>query len=445
MSLTLRYKKFLPDWEVLGPGPSPVHALQLMSEGKTKLQSVANNVAAKNRWLTAYNAKATKRFKAIAKIWNTDYNITNIGPDTNKLLLVSNGGFMVQSAVATQSTTLVRNPRYNSGPKFTGNVKKVVFRYIGDGTAAAQALKNREIDIYQGQPTAEAVAQLKAIRTAKVIGGTNSCYEHVDLTIGALEGSTYDGLWQGYSTRSKELRTAFLLAFPRQEIISKLIKPINSKAVVLDSVFTLPGAPGYAEIAAGSGIKKYTTGTQADRTAQALALVKKYFPNTSAANPTVDVRLLWGSPTNQRRSAQSQIIKAAVAKAGFNITNNAAGDAGWGGKLGSETYDVAFFAWCPTSLSQTGTNANFESTGSNNYQGYNNPAMDTILKKFEGSLTLSQLKANYVAAEKLLVEDAATLGIFQHPQATAHNALLKNVKPAPLSPNLVWNFWQWAY
>jgi len=48
MSLTVRYKGKLADWDVYGPGPSPVHTLILLSEGKTALGTVAENEAARN-------------------------------------------------------------------------------------------------------------------------------------------------------------------------------------------------------------------------------------------------------------------------------------------------------------------------------------------------------------------------------------------------------------
>ena len=64
---------------------------------------------------------------------------------------------------------------------------------VGDGTAAAQALANKEIDIYQGQPTADAVAQLKAISGVTVIGGTSSCFEHVDVRQGSINDTDYTG------------------------------------------------------------------------------------------------------------------------------------------------------------------------------------------------------------------------------------------------------------
>ena len=192
-----------------------------------------------------------------------------------------------------------------------------------------------------------------------------------------------------------------------------------------------------------SGVSKFTAGTQESRTAAALALVKKHFPTASADNLVVKVRLLWGQPSNTRRASSAALVKAALAKAGFDV--DATGTSGWSGFLDSNNYDAQFFAWCPTSTSQTGTNANFQSDGSNNFLGYNNPAVDDILKSLEQKLTPAQITAKYLAVEKYLVADALTLPIFQHPAATAVNSALKNVKPAPLSPTLVWNFWEWKY
>jgi peptide/nickel transport system substrate-binding protein len=71
--------------------------------------------------------------------------------------------------------------------------------------------------------------------------------------------------------------------------------------------------------------------------------------------------------------------------------------------------------------------------------------MDKILDKLETKLTPAQVIAQYKAADKLIADDAITLPIFQHPAVTAHNAALKGVKPAPLTPNIVWNYWEWSY
>jgi len=47
MSVTLRFKQKIANWDQYGPGPSPVHALVLMSEGKKELQSASENLRQK--------------------------------------------------------------------------------------------------------------------------------------------------------------------------------------------------------------------------------------------------------------------------------------------------------------------------------------------------------------------------------------------------------------
>jgi peptide/nickel transport system substrate-binding protein len=449
MSVTVRYSSFQPDWEIMGPGPSAVHTLVLMAAGKKKLGTASENLAAKETFLKAYNSRNTNSLKAMGKIWSYDYNIKTIDSSTNPLLLVSNGGFMPKSAVADQSITLVANPRYNSGPKMSG-MKTLVYRFMAEA-AAAQALANGEINVYKGQPTADSVASLKAMSGVTVIGGTDACYEHVDLRHGAGVGedTDYTGPFATSNNATKnakarDLRTAFLLAYPREEIVEKLIKPINSRAVVVNTSFKMPGETGYNDIVKGSGVSKFTAGTQESRTAAALALVKKHFPDAAAGSKSVPVKMLWGALSNSRRAASFELAKAAVAKAGFELTNPSY-TGGWSGHLDSNKYDAQFYAWCPSSVSQTGTNANFLSDGSNNSLGFANAQLDTILRSLEAKLTPAQITAKYTAADKIIVAEAVSLPIFQHPAATAFTTGLKGIKPAPLTPNIVWNYWEWKW
>ena len=449
MSVTIRYSSFQPDWEIMGPGPSAVHTLELMADGKKALGSASANLAAKAQFLKDFTSKNTTRLKAMGKIWSYDYNIKTINSSTNPLLLVGNGGFVPKSAVADQSITLVANPKYNSGPKMNG-IKTVVYKFMAEA-AATQALANHEIDIYQGQPTADSVAALKAMSGVSVIGGTNACYEHVDLRLGAGVGETtdYTGPFATSNNATKnnkarDLRTAFLLAYPRQEILDKLIKPINSSAVVVNTSFKMPGETGYNDIIKNSGVSKFTAGTQASRTAAALALVKKHYPEAADGSKSVPVKMLWGALSNTRRASEFALAKAEVAKAGFDLTNPSY-SGGWSGHLDSNVYDAQFYAWCPSSVSQTGTNANFLSDGSNNSLGFANAQLDAILHSLEGKLTPSQITAKYTAADKIIVAEAVSLPLFQHPAATAYTTGLKNVKPAPLTPNLVWNYWEWKW
>jgi peptide/nickel transport system substrate-binding protein len=441
MSVTVRYKGKLADWELYGPGPSPVHALVLMADGKKALGTAAENTAAKARFLADFKTKDTADLKKIAAVWSKDYNIKAVDSSTNPLLFISNGGFIVKSAIANQSVTLTLNTKYNSGPKMSGGVDTVVFKYISDGNAASQALANGELDLYQGQATADAVAALKQIKGVTVVGSVASIYEHWDLRVGAAQGQPeYNGVFKfSDGQKSLDLRRAFLMGIPRQEIVDKLIVPINSQAKVLNSVFAQHGMDIYDQIERANG-SSFFRGDQASLNKRAAALVKKWYPN-AVQNPIKVKVLVPGN--NARRAAQFALAQANLRKIGFDLVGDV--QASWSPRIANTEYDVVFFAWVQNSTAQAGTNANWLADGSNNRTGVNIPALDRILKSVTVPLSRTVLAQRYISAERILMDQALTIPVFQHPAVTAYNSALKNVKPAPLSPTLVWNYWEWDY
>jgi peptide/nickel transport system substrate-binding protein len=444
MSITVEYGTKVPDWRLLSPGVFPVHTLMMMAEGKTKLGTLAENNAAKERFYKAFDTYNTASLKKMGAIWSKDYNINKVDASTNPLLLVGNGPFMIKSAVPNGAVTMVRNPKYNSGPKVKA-LQRVVFKVIGDGTAAAQALKNGEIDVYAGQPTADAVAQLKAMAPAvKVIGGDQAVYEHLDLRVGPAYGTQepYNGPFAGMSQKAKDLRTAFLLAYPREEIIAKIIKPINPTSSLMNSLMVFNSEPAYKDIVAKSGVSKYTEGTQASRTAAALALVKKHFPSAAAGSGSVKIKLLFGAPSNSRRVSQAALAKAEWAKAGFDV--DVTPTAGWSSFLEDPKFDAAFFAWVKSAAFQSGNVGTYETQA--NLQGYSNATIDKIYKELGATpMTPAQIADRFLKVDQELMKDAVTLPVFQHPSANGVNAKLQGVAPSPFSPNLVWNLWDWSF
>lgn len=440
MSVVIEWKKFFPDWEIYAPGVSPVHALVAMAEGKTKLGTNANNVANKNKFLRAYIAKDTDMLTKIGKIWSNSYNVTEVNEKTNPLLLVANGAMQVESIVKNQRVTMKLNPRYNSGPKTSG-IEKIVYVTIPDSTAAAQALANKEADYYSALATADSVALLNKIKGITLDGTPEATYEHVELRSGAAPGGKpYTGPFAGMSQKAKDLRTAAFLAWPRQEIIDKIIKPVNSKAVVMNSLQYFPTEPNYGKMIAASGFDKFTEGTQSQRTAKALALVKKYFPDAKAGSNSVKIELLYN--TSARRASQAALVKAELAEAGFQVNLNPKSN--WGALLTDSTYDAAFYAWGKGSLLQTGNFASYKSADSDS--GYENARVDALIEELEvGNFNDAERYARYLAIEKIMAEDAVSIPIFLWPTLTAINSDLKGVSPAPLVPNGLWNFWDWKY
>jgi peptide/nickel transport system substrate-binding protein len=441
MSLTLQWKQKIANWDLFGPGPSPVHTLVLMAEGKKALGSVKDNEAARDRFLAAFNSKNTAVLKAIGKVWSEAYNITEVNDKTNPLLFVGNGGFLVDSAVTKSSVTLKKNPKYNSGPKLDGSIDTVIFRFIGDSTAAAQALANGELDVYSGQPTADAVAALKKISNVTVKGGIAATYEHWDTRVDAAPGQpAYTGLFKGHGGKGADLRKAFLLSIPREEIVEKLIRPINPDAVVLGSTFLSPGQAGYDRLVANNGSSFYV-GPQDVLNAKASRLLKKHYPSASASKPVKVNVLVPGN--NARRAAEFALAKANALKVGFDLVGDV--QAAWGTKIQNSEYDAVFFGYGATSTAQTGTNPNFATGGGNNRMGVSLPVLDKILEGLQPPLSNTALVSKIIAAERIIHNEGLSVGVFQFPAVTAYNKNLKGVKPAPLSPNLVWNYWEWAY
>ncbi len=442
MSLTIEYDTAIPDWEINAPGPAPVHALVHMAEGKKTLQSAAANLAAKAKFEKAFYSYDKKLMAAMGNVWSNDYNIKEVNASTNPLLLVGNGAYILKSVVSNGTITLVENPRHRtnpSGPK-TNGIKTIQFRIIDNATAAAQALRNQEIDIYSGQPTADSVALLRAIPTAKVIGGSSSFFEHIDLKIAKSTGAKdeYTGPFAGDSQKAKDLRTAFLLAYPRDEIVEKIFKPLNPASVRMDSPIVFPSEPGYKEVIAKSGVSRFTTGTQATREAAALALVRKH----SATD--VKINLLWGNPNNTRRADIMQLVIAAGKRAGFDIS--APGVQGWSAFRDDNKWDAHHYAFGKTALDQKGNASLYCTVCTSNFLGNSNPKIDAAEKKLGATLlNAKQRLEQYTIVEKELYDNSVTLPIVQFPEVAGVNSKLQNVKPGPLSPQVVWNFWEWRY
>jgi peptide/nickel transport system substrate-binding protein len=434
-SVTWTFSKFDSGWELFFGIQKPVHALTQLAYPKD------SNSAAKARFLKAVKAKDWKTLKAIAEKWNNAYNFIDtqaINARTNPKLLVSAGAYIVKSSVPGKTFTLVENPRYNSGPK--PKIKTIQLVTIPDATAMAQALANREVDIIAPQATAALVASLKKQKNTTVYGFGGAVYEHLDIY---PNGPAFAGM---SNAKKLDLRKAILLTVPRQEIVDKLVKPINPRAKVLDSITPYFNAsPNHAKMAATNGVKPYQA-TETRRLAQAKALLEKHGYSTTNK---FKINLHWGGPTNERRANTAALMVAAAAKVGIEIVNKP--DATWSQNLyGLAGQDAEFYAWAQTStlynsLLNIYGSVNGEARDQNSI-GWINATVEKNLKRHQDeALTADQAFTVNSNFEKQYYKDAVGLPLFQWASVIAANKTLKNVKPSALSPQVVWNYWEWSY
>ena len=447
LSLTVRFDKPLPDWELLAPGPSPVHAMVLMAEGKKGLQSVSANIAAKNRFKSWFLQK-NPRLETVGKIFTKSYDVTKVDASTNALLLVSNGGFIVSKFTYGDSMTLVRNPKYSSGPAMqtVNPVNTVVIKIINDNTAMVQALRNGDIDVYyNSNPTANDKLALEALPNAVTSAKTGGVYSHLSLrTAPAPGGAPYTGIFAGDSQKAKDLRKAFLLATPRQQIVDTLVKPIKSDATPLDTQFIFQGTPAYKTITGGSGVAEFSAGTQAERTAKALALVKKHYPNASATNPGPTINFMHANTVLRNNIAK--LMAAEITKAGFEFKDNASADLFGLKDNQNSKYDAFMYGYGLTSISQSSATGNYKSTGTNNVFGWNYPDLDKVLESLEGDiLTPAEITAKRLAADKIIIANAMGLPLFANSVLASYSKELKGIDIAQIGNNVTWNFFEWSF
>jgi len=421
-SITLVYDSPFVDWEIALAAPMvPAHVVAMHALDITDAQE------AKDTLIKALQDKDTETLKPIADFWNSGFDFADL-PDDPSLYLAS-GPYVISELSADDAyITLTANAEYKGDLK--PKVENITVRYNEDPMAQVQALQNGELDIINPQSTADVITALNGVDGVTVQTGVEATYEHVDLVYnnaGPFDPATYGG----DADTARMVRKAFLLALPRQEVIDKIIKPLNPEAEVRNSQTRVPGSAGYDDIVAANGSDVYN--------AVDIEGAKQLLADAGVTTP-VDVTLLYGK-SNARRAAEYQLFAESEGDAGFNLIDG--GDDTWSAMLGSGTYDAALFGWQSTSLGISESAATFRSDGGNNLTGFASDKIDALYTELETTFDEPKQLQILGDVEKELWADAYGVTIFQFPGVVANRDTVSGVKPGVLSPSVFWNYWEW--
>jgi peptide/nickel transport system substrate-binding protein len=428
-SITLIYDEPVIDWELAFGIGVPAHVTTQVAFPGEEL----TDEAAQQKLIDAINNNDLAVLAPISKAWSTAYDMVNT-PE-NMDLLVSNGAYTVTELVEQEYVTLTANPAYSWGP--SPKVQKITIRIIADPKAAVQSLANGEVDVIAPQATADILLDLATYKDRGIVVDVRdeAAYEHIDLTFnregGPFNPATYGGGEEG-AAKAQKVRAAFLMTIPREDIIEKLIAPINPNAVLMNSLTQLPSFAWYDDIVAENGSEKLAFDIEG---------AKALLAEAGVSTP-VRVEMMFNG-SNPRRVSQFTLIQESAALAGFNVVDESV-PTGWGGILGSGTYDATLFAWGFTSTSFVGSKGQFTTEGAGNYSGYSNAEVDALYEKLSVELDPEVQKSLLLEVEKLLWADAFGTTVFQFPSVVAYNSnKIKGVVQAPLVPGVFWNFWEW--
>lgn len=414
--ILMTYSDFYVDWELAFGAGLPAHVIAMNALG------IEDPTEAKQAVIDAIQNEDMGVIAQLASYWNTGFNFTEMPSDTS--VLTANGPYIISDFVADQYITLQANENYVGDHQ--PQVETITVRFITDAMAAVTALQNGDVDIIQPQATPDVRAALEGTEGITVSYGEGATYEHIDLQ---FDQSKNPGVFE-----TLEARQSFLLTIPRQEIIDRLIIPLNPEATVRNSAVFVPGAEGYDESVENSGILDMYSEVDIE---QATALREQ-----AGLEEGTEVCLLFAS-TNPRRVSEFELIRESAAEAGWTVTDCSSPE--WGGLLGAPgAYDASLFGWQSTSLGVASVGPNFETGGINNLSYYSNEEMDAVVQELNTTVDTERQMELLMEIDRILVEDAFGITIFQFPEVTAFSDRISGIDSSPLAPTIFWNVWDWT-
>ena len=404
---TVTYPEPYADWEILISSALPAHVVA--KEAGMSFEEL----------VTAAKEKDVEALTPAAEFWNDGWDFSP-GELPDASLVPSMGPYKFKDGgwQAGQSITLEANPEYWGTPAAT---KELVLRFA-DPKTHVQALQNGDLDVIEPQATVDTLQQLEGLgEDVNVQTGDQLTWEHVDYNRG--EGSVF--------ADSPELREAFALCLPRQQIVDNLIKPIYADAQVMNLREVFPFQDKYQEVVD----EAYPKEMDEPNIEKAKELVEK----SGVSKPTVRLGYQAG---NQRRTETVALIKSSCDQAGFDV-QDANSPVFFKEVMPAGDYDAALFAWSGSGQKASGANI-YQSDGAQNQQSYNNPEVDAAWDKLATSLDENEQLEQVKTIEKLLWEDFQAIPLYAHPGLVGHKADVANVRDTAAQSGALWNVEQWV-
>lgn len=404
---TVTYPKPYADWEILISTALPAHIVA--KEAGMSFEEL----------VTAAKEKDVEALTPAAEFWNDGWDFSP-GELPDASLVPSMGSYKFKDGgwQAGQSITLEANPEYWGTPAAT---KELVLRFA-DPKTHVQALQNGDLDVIEPQATVDTLQQLEGLGDdVNVQTGDQLTWEHVDYNRG--EGSVF--------ADSPELREAFALCLPRQQIVDNLIKPIYADAQVMNLREVFPFQDKYQEVVD----EAYPKEMDEPNIEKAKELVEK----SGVSKPTVRLGYQAG---NQRRTETVALIKSSCDQAGFDV-QDANSPVFFKEVMPAGDYDAALYAWAGSGQKASGANI-YQSDGAQNQQSYNNPEVDAAWDKLATSLDENEQLEQVKTIEKLLWEDFQAIPLYAHPGLVGHKADVANVRDTAAQSGALWNVEQWV-
>lgn len=408
---TIEYSAPNPDWELVVTGVLPSHVIA------DKLDMT------KEELFEAFKNEDFDVAKDAADAWNNWNGETGVVPSADEA--PSWGAYSLKDGgwEPGQYVTLEPNPDWWGEPAGT---QELVVKQISP-EAMLQALNNEDVNVIEPQATQDTLDQLEAMDGVTVQEGSTLIWEHLDMNQG---GSSIFAEDQG----GLALREAFAYCVPRQDIVDRLIKPLNEDAEVMNAREYFPTDEEYEQVVEASYDGRYDE-VDIDKATEKVE-------ESGISDPTI--RIGYSGP-NQRRSDEVSLIQASCADAGITIEDIGSAEfMAEGGNWDTGDFDVALFAWSGSGQVVSGQNI-YATTGNQNMLSYSNETVDAEWNKVISSLDPEVWLESKEIIEKELWDDLYGIPLFAHPGIAAYTDGLQNVERTVVQTGIAWNAEQWTW
>lgn len=413
-SITFTYPKAFADWESAYNISTPAHVVAELAglDEETLVETIEN----------ATPGEENENLQKIADAWNTGFNTTTM-PD-NEALAVGNGPYLVTDVVENQSITLTANENYQGDTKPA--IGEVVLRVNGDASSQVQALKNGEVDAVAPQASVDTVSQLQELENTTTTVQPDQAYDHLDLNM--VSGGVFE---------DKDVREAFLLTVPRQQILDSLIKPMDPEAEVLNSqLYVASDTENYDDAVSKNNSDMYPSDDMDANIEKAKELLNGQTPT---------VRILYNT-ANPNRVNSFAMIQESASKAGFDVVD--AGTEQWSAQLPTGKdggYDASIFGWVSSGIGNSSLGQIFKAGSSSNFTSYSNDVVNANADEIMVTLDQAKIEELKKEADGEIFKDAYGLPLFQSIAVASYNSDLTGVEPKPGQYPLTWNIEEWDF
>jgi peptide/nickel transport system substrate-binding protein len=351
----------------------------------------------------------------------------NTGLNRNPQQIPSGGPFRIAGYAKGQSLTLERNPRY-WGPR--AHLDRIVFRFLPDAGAQADALRGGEVDVIWPRP------QLDVVRKVQRLPGVGSqlrfglSFEH--LTFNLAHPILND----------LAVRRAIALAIDRQQLLERTVGQFSGSARVLGNRIWLTGQPFYQDHAGGYG--------RGDIAAASRLLQQGGWARDADgvwAKGGQQLRLRFSTMTEDPIRVQlglllqDQLRKAGIA---LEIHNTTVADL-FGDWVPHGNFDLVAFAWIGSPFAVSASRDIYTTKGSGNYGAFTDPAVDALFHRATAELDPAKSATLANQIDRRLWEGLPSIPLFQRPTFIAWRDALRNVADNHTIEGPLWNAETWGY